>query len=214
MSERTRKRAFIPAFEGRLEPRIALATAFSAAVKHSFTPPIFFGGGQVNKSIPYLDPFNAPGEDPNATNPYQGISIAFNFTSTTFYKLMITGFPGVPGLQTAINNYTKTGNNAIFYQQLSLLAGHVPYGVRPDGLLYAWALGLYTNGRLPAGARLNGPAPTSPPPPAPILTNYQMGQIIKSTLLTYLQYNIGQSFNIVKSGTHPTDKLLTFNGTV
>ena len=128
---------------------------------------------------------------------------------------MVTGFKGVPGLFTAIQNYSKTGNNGVFYEQLSLLAGHVPYGVKPDGLLYAWALGLYTNGRLPTGARLNGPAPTAPPPPAPLLTNYQMGQIIKSTLLTYLQYNIGQSFNIVKSpGSHPTDKLLTFNGTV
>lgn len=210
-----RKRAFIPAFEGRLEPRIAMATAFSAAVKHSFLPPPIFGGGQIDPKIPYLDPFKARLADPNAFNPYQGISIAFNFTSTTFYRLMVTGFPGVPGLETAINNYTKTGNNAVFYQQLSLLAGHVPWGVKNDGLLYAWALGLYTNGRLPAGARLNGPPPTSPPPPAPILTNYQMGQIIKSTLFIYLQYNIGQSFNIVKSpGWHPTDKLLTFNGKV
>jgi hypothetical protein len=210
----SRTRAFTPTVDDRLEPRVVLSTAFSTAVKGSFTPPATFGGGQIDKSIPFLNPFLGP-NDPNATNPYQGISIAFNFTSGTFYKVWVTGYHGVPGLQTAVARYTASGNNAVFYQQLSLLAGHVPYGVQNDGLLYAWALGLYQTGRLPAGARLNGPPPSKPAPPAPIWTNAQVGQLIESTLLAYLQDGIGRYFNIVKSpGSHATDRLLTFNGKV
>jgi hypothetical protein len=210
----SRNRAFTPMVDGRLEPRVVLSTAFSTAVKASFTPPATFGGGQINKSIPLLNPF--PGStNPNVTNPYQGIPIGFNFTSGTFFNVWLKGFHGVPGLETAAARYTASGNSAVFYQQLSLLAGHVPYGVQKDGLLYAWALGLYQTGRLPAGARLNGPAPSNPAPPAPIWTNAQVGQLIESTLLAYLQDGIGRYFNIVKSpGSHPTDKLLTFNGKV
>ncbi len=128
---------------------------------------------------------------------------------------MVTGFKGVPGLETAIARYSVSGNSAVFYQQLSLLAGHMPFGVQKDGLLYAWALGLYATGRLPAGARLNGPPPPNPAPPVPIWTNAQVGALIESTLLTFLQDGIGKYFNIVKSsGSHPTDRLLTFNGIV
>jgi hypothetical protein len=209
-----RKRAFLPTLDGRLEPRVALATAFSAAVKASFVPPATFGGGQVDPSIPLLRPFYGI-DNPNVQNPYNGIPIGFNFTSGTFYTMMVKGYQGAPGLLNAIKRYSVTGNDAVLYQQLSLLAGHAPYGVQTDGLLYAWALGLYSTGRLPQGARLNGPAPTSPAPPAPISTNAQVGQLMESTFLQFLQNGIGQFFNILKSqGTHPTDVLLTFNGKV
>jgi hypothetical protein len=209
-----RKRTFLPTLDGRLEPRIALATAFSAAVKQSFVPPATFGGGQVDPSIPLLRPFNGI-NNPNVQNPYQGIPIGFNFTSGTFYTIMVKGYQGTPGLLNAMARYTKSGNSGILYQQLSQLAGHVPYGVASGGLLYAWALGLYTTGRLPTGARLNGPAPTSPAPPGPLLTNAQVGQLMETTFLHYLQNGIGQFFNIMKSqGSHPTDVLLTFNGKV
>jgi hypothetical protein len=191
-----------------------MSTAFSTSVKASFTPPATFGGGQINHSIPFLNPFYGP-NNPNTQNPYQGIPIGFNFTSGTFYQVMVSGFHGTPGLLPAISRYTATGNSANFYEQLSLLAGHVPYGVQKGGLLYAWNLGLYLTGRLPAGARLNGPTPSQPAPPAPIWTNAQVGQLIESTLITYLQDNIGQTLNIVKSpGWHSTDRLLTFNGKV
>ncbi len=209
-----RKRSFTPTVAG-LEPRVVLSTAFSTSVKASFTPPATFGGGQINHSIPFLNPFYGP-NNPNTQNPYQGIPIGFNFTSGTFYQLMITGWHGTtPGLETATAHYTTSGNSAVFYEQLSLLAGHVPYGVQKGGLLYAWSLGLYLTGRLPAGARLDGPTPSRPAPPTPIWTNGQVGQLIESTLLTFLQDNIGQTLNIVKSqGSHPTDRLLTFNGKV
>jgi hypothetical protein len=209
-----RKRTFLPTLDGRLEPRIVLATAFSAAVKTSFVPPATFGGGQVDPSIPLLRPFNGI-NNPNVQNPYQGIPIGFEFTSGTFYTIMVKGYRGAPSLLSAIKRYTATGNNAVFYEQLSLLAGHVPYGLQSDGLLYAWALGLYTTGRLPSGARLNGPAPTNPAPPAPISTNSQVGQLMETTFLQFLQNGIGQFFNVLKSqGNHPTDVLLTFNGKV
>jgi hypothetical protein len=210
-----RKREFLPTVDGRLEPRVVMATAFSQAVKASFTPPATFGGGKVDSSIPLLRPFYGP-NNPNLLNPYQGIPIGFNFTSGTFYTLMVKGYQGTPGLLTAISRYSVTGNNAAFYQQLSLLAGHVPYGLQPDGLLYGWALGLYASGRLPTGARLNGPPPTSPPSPPSTFTNAQIGQLMETTLLQFLQNGIGRYFNILKSQGPPlpTDKLLTFNGRV
>ncbi len=66
--------------------------------------------------------------------------------------------------------------------------------------------GLYLTGRLPAGARLNGPPPSRPAPPAPVGTNAQVGQLMESTLLAFLQDGIGRYFNIIKStGSHPTD---------
>jgi hypothetical protein len=210
----TRRRAFLPSVDERLEPRIALASQFSAAVKGSFTPPATFGGGQIDPAIPYLNPFLGP-NDPKAANPYQGISIAFNFTSGAFYSVWVTGFHGVPGLKTAVARYSATGNLGTFYTQLSLLSGHVPYGVKSGGLLYAWTLGLYMTGRMPAGAKLNGPPPTQPAPPASAFTNAQVGILIEGTLLQYLQNGIGVLFNVIKSsGHHPTDNLLTFNGKV
>lgn len=211
---RARKRAFTPTLDGRLEPRLVMATAFSQAVKASFTPPATFGGGQVDPAIPLLRPFYGI-NNPNVQTPYQGIPIGFDFTSGTFYTIMVKGYQGTPGLLTAIQRYSASGNSGILYQQLSLLAGHVPYGLKSGGLLYGWAFALYTTGRLPTGARLNGPAPTTAPLPATHFTNAVVGQIIETTFLRYLQYGIGQTFNILKSpGSHPTDVLLTFNGKV
>lgn len=211
---RARKRSFIPTLDGHLEPRIAMATAFSTAVKESFTPPPTFGGGKVDPAIPLLRPFNGP-NNPQVQNPYSGIPIGFNFTSGTFYTIMVKGYQGTPGLLGAIARYSKSGNNATFYQQLSLLAGHVPYGLKPGGLLYAWILGFYGSGRLPAGARVNGPPPTTPAPPSPTYTNVQVGHLMETTFLSFLQGGIGRFFNIMKSpGNHPTDILLTFNGKV
>ena len=209
-----KNRAFIPTDDGRLEPRIALATAFSAALKASFTPPPHFGGGQVDPAIPFIQPFTGS-NNPIYLNPYQGIPLGLNFTSGTFFTIMVKGYQGTPGLITAINRFSASGNSAILYQQLSLLAGHVPYGLRNDGLLYAWGITLFETGRLPAGAKLNGPPPIAPTPTSLSLTNAQVGQVIGSTFLNFLQGGIGQYFNILKSpGSHPTDILLTFNGKV
>ncbi len=209
-----KKRAFIPTVDGHLEPRIALATAFSTALKASFTPPPNFGGGQIDPAIPFIQPFTGI-NSPTVLNPYLGIPLGFNFTSGTFFTIMVKGYHGTPGLINAIDRFSASGNSGIFYQQLSLLAGHVPYGLKNDGLLYAWGVTLFETGRLPAGAKLNGPAPIAPTPASLSLTNTQVGQIIGSTFLNFLQGGIGQFFNIVKSqGSHPTDILLTFNGKV
>jgi hypothetical protein len=190
---RKRKTTFTPNVDG-LERREVLSTAHApiaqlALVGAQATNVPGTGDGIIVTSIPYVIA-------PTGTHQF-----SINFTSNTFHQI-------INGMNSAAQEFLRTGNQNRVLARLTNLSHRVPYG---NQLLTIWEndLAFYGLGANPLGASRAAAAGVNGSTVSTALNQ------LKLDLNNFLQAGEGSAFNVLKSRVRwPTDAVLIFNGRV